>query len=73
LLASDHKDDYDNLTRALELSKEIAKDVDEQVQAQQRQQLLLEIQEKTDAKSSTTYKGICYLTNLQLFCLPEFG
>ena len=53
----DHKDDYQQLERALELSREIAKDVDEQVQMHEREMLLIETYDKIDSKSSTTLKG----------------
>ena len=53
----DHKDDYQKLERALELSREIAKDVDEQVQMHERQILLMETFDKIDSKSYTTFKG----------------
>ncbi|XP_078484363.1 uncharacterized protein LOC100175494 isoform X2 [Ciona intestinalis] len=52
----DHREDYAELERALDLSREIAKDVDEQVQAHEREQLLYEIYEKTDTKTTTPFK-----------------
>ena len=52
----DHKEDADNIERALELCRDIAKDVDEQVRAHERAQLLLDIYDKTDAKTATTIK-----------------
>nr|XP_018671959.1 rho guanine nucleotide exchange factor 28-like isoform X2 [Ciona intestinalis] len=52
----DHTEDYAELERALDLSREIAKDVDEQVQAHEREQLLYEIYEKTDTKTTTAFK-----------------
>nr|CAB3222859.1 rho guanine nucleotide exchange factor 18-like [Phallusia mammillata] len=52
----DHKEDLEDLNRALELSKEIAKDIDDQVQAFERQRLLFEIHDKTETKTTTTFK-----------------
>ena len=54
---SDHKEDADDIERALELCRDIAKDVDEQVRAHERAQLLLEIYDKTEAKTTTTIRG----------------
>jgi len=41
----------------LELSREIAKDVDDQVQMHEREILLMETYDKTDSRSATTLKG----------------
>uniref|UniRef100_H2YLC1 DH domain-containing protein n=1 Tax=Ciona savignyi TaxID=51511 RepID=H2YLC1_CIOSA len=52
----EHEKDHADLEKALELAKEIAKDVDDQVQAHERKQILLEIHEKMEPKSTTQFK-----------------
>jgi len=55
-IKKDHKDDADDIERALELCRDIAKDVDEQVRSHERQQQLMEIYDKTEAKTATTIR-----------------
>lgn len=51
------KKDRENLSRALQLSKELLQGIDEHVDAYERKQRLAEIFHKLDSKSFATYKN----------------
>ncbi|KAK3599339.1 hypothetical protein CHS0354_009832 [Potamilus streckersoni] len=57
LKSTKDKKDRENLSRALELSKEILQSVDEQVADYERQMRLQEIYQKMDSKSTSVYRG----------------
>ena len=54
---SAHPEDFDDIEKALDLSKEIAKAVDDQVQSREKYLQLLEVHEKTEPRANTIYKG----------------
>lgn len=51
------KKDRENLSRALQLSKELLQGIDEHVDASERKQRLAEIKHKLDSKSFATFKN----------------
>ncbi|KAL3866273.1 hypothetical protein ACJMK2_043581 [Sinanodonta woodiana] len=57
LKSTKDKKDRENLSRALDLSKEILQSVDEQVADYERQLRLKEIHQKLDSKSTSVYRG----------------
>ncbi|XP_023217432.1 A-kinase anchor protein 13-like isoform X3 [Centruroides sculpturatus] len=56
-LTKDNKKEFEELTQALNLIKEIIHHVDAQVAEKDKEQRLLEIYNKVDAKSTAFYKG----------------
>ena len=54
---TESKPDHELLTQALALSKEILQHIDNQIDARAKEQRLIEIFNKVDARSSAMYRG----------------
>ena len=54
---ADHAEDYKELEKALTLCKQLAIDVDDQVNDRENYVKLIDVHEKTDHRCTTTFKG----------------